>query len=318
MIAVSQTLPEAARNEALAPGAILRRTLNFLLAAGEARRRRITALYLNNYFTVVVLDGENVGVCMSSFHLPASELASMEQNLRALLASDPLLLRYIEAEGNAGGVPGSVRAAVANALSAPALGHGNDTFFTSSPTCPNGFFAEIDSAVVIGWGGLFNFLVRRTTALRIHVSELVYHSKKERIDAELDAYRAQYPYLELSISDGSDIEDRLSNADLLAITGSTLGNNTLESLLRMSRNCPRVVLQGQSAAIHPRYLFEAGVKLVATSLKPAAVAEAAATDPTGNALRPFFEKGLPWIYFEPRLQEGPAVLSARLSQEFEP
>lgn len=307
MIAVSPSIVETPRNHAFVPGAILRQTLEFLLADGQAQDRRIAALYLNNYFTVVRLDDQSIGVCMSSFCFSASELGAMKQSLRSRLASDPLLLRYAEAEADAGGVAGSIRAAVANALSAPALRRGSDTFFTSSTTRPNHFFAGIDSAVVIGWGGLFDFLVRRTTALRIHVSELQYYSKKERIDAKLDAYRAQYPYLDLTISDGSDVEERLSTADLVAITGSTLGNNTLESLLRMSRSCPRVVLQGQSAAIHPRYLFEAGVKLVATSNKPPAVAEAADTDPTGNALRPFFEGGLTRIYLEPRSQGGSAA-----------
>jgi hypothetical protein len=105
-----------------------------------------------------------------------------------------------------------------------------------------------------------------------------------------------------AISGGQSCGD--GTADLVAITGSTLGNNTLEPLLNRSRNCPRVVLQGQNAAIHPRFLFEAGVKLVATTLKPAAIAEAAARDATGNALRPFFEGGLPRIYLKPRTTEA--------------
>jgi hypothetical protein len=303
MLAISQSAAKTVPNEVLVPGVILRQTLEYLLADGDAQRRRIAALYLNNYFTVVRLDDGNIGTCMSSFHLPASDLAAMEQSLRSWLPSDPLLLGYIEAEADAGGVAGSIRAAVANALSARALGRGSDEFFTSSPVRPNHYFAGINSAVVIGWGGLFDFLVRRTTALQIHVSELLYQSKKSQIDAKMGVYRAQYSYLDLSISDGSDVEDRLSRADLVAITGSTLGNNTLEPLLNMSRNCPRVILQGQSAAIHPRCLFEAGVHLVATSMKPAAVAEAAASDPSGNALRPFFEGGLPRIYLEPRTPE---------------
>ena len=124
---------------------------------------------------------------------------------------------------------------------------------------------------------------KRTTALRIHVSGLRYQTQKEKIDAKLNIYRAQYPYLDISMSDGCDINNHLSQADFVAITGSTLGNNSLDQLLRMSRNCGHVILQGQSAIIHPRYLFEAGVSLVVTSIKPVAVAEAAA-DRTGRAL----------------------------------
>ena len=293
---VPDTMPKSAR--------ILDRTLDFLLSKELAGGRRIEEVYLNNYFTVMRLDDDSVGACMSSFHLSPAELEESVRHVRALLPNDPLLLRYIGESCERAGITVSLRAALANALSAPVLRAGGDKSFSVLKTRPNEFFSDIDSAVVIGWGGLFEFLLQRTTALRIHVSELEYKVKKEKIEAKLNRYRAQYPYLELSISDGSDIREHLSTADFLAITGSTLGNGTLDELLSLSRNCRRVILQGQSAGIHPRYLFDAGVHLVVTSIKPIAVAEAAAEDPTGRALLPFFEGGLPRIYLEPAAPLG--------------
>jgi hypothetical protein len=286
------------------PNLILNRTLDFLLSKESARGRRVAEVYLNNYFTVLRLDDDSVGACMSSFNLSAAVLEESERRVRALLPNDPLLLRYIGESCESTGIAGSLRAALANALSAPVLRAGGDESFTVLKKRPFQFFADIDYAVVIGWGGVFEFLLQHTTALRIHVSELEYKTKKEKIETKLNRYRAQYPYLELSISNGSDIREHLSTADFLAITGSTLGNSTLDELLRLSRKCRKVILQGQSAGIHPRYLFEAGVHLVVTSLKPIAVAEAASEDPTGRTLLPFFEGGLPRIYLEPVASAG--------------
>ena len=254
---------------ALEPDSILHRTLNFLLSKGTVRSRRITEIYLNNYFTVIRLDDDSVGACMSSFRLSAAMLESSQQHIRTLLPNDPLLMQYIRESRENAGITASLKAALANALSAPMLRVGGDEFFGVVKDRPNDFFADIDYAVVIGWGGIWEFLLKHTTALRIHASDLKYQAaNKERIEVELSRYRSQYPYLELSVSDGSDIRDHLAAADFLAITGSTLGNSTLDELLNLSQNCRRIILQGQSAGIHPRYLFNAGIHLVATSIKP--------------------------------------------------
>jgi hypothetical protein len=281
-------------------GSILDRTLQFLLSHEHVRRRQIVGVYLTNYFTVVRLDDDSVGACMSSFKMSLSELEQNERSIRDRLLSDPLLLGYIGDCCETVGIGTSIKAAVANALSAPMLRFGGDDYFSRLDTRPNSFFSDINYAVVIGWGGLLEFIIRRTTTMRIHVSELDYEVRQEKIDAELNKYQAQYPYLDISVSNGADVNTHLSCADFVAITGSTFGNNTLDELLRMSRNCGRIILQGQSAGIHPRYVFEAGVSLVATSIKPVAVAEAAEADRTGRALRPFLEGSLPRIYLQPR------------------
>jgi hypothetical protein len=289
------TLPHSAPH----PDSILNRTLDFLLSKESASCRTIKDIRLNNYFTVVRLDDDSVGACMSSYHLSPAMLDESERHMRALLQSDPLLIRYFGESCERAGIAASLKAALANALSAPVLRAGGDEFFSVLKGRCDHFFADINYAVVVGWGGLWEFLLRHTTALRIHVSELRYEANKEKIDAKFNLYRRQYPYLELSISDGSDIQEHLFAADFLAITGSVLGNGTLDELLGQSRNCRKVILQGQSAGIHPRYLFERGVHLVATSIKPVTVAEAAAADPTGRTLRPFLEGGLPRIFLEP-------------------
>jgi hypothetical protein len=58
-------------------------------------------------------------------------------------------------------------------------------------------------------------------------------------------------------------------------------------------------MQGQSCAVYPRYLFDLGISLILTSLKPPPVSRAARADRDGQALRPFLEGKLPWISIVP-------------------
>lgn len=222
-----------------------------------------------------------------------------------MLCQDPLLLRFTEAHAASDGVARSIRAATINALSSPFLRVGEDSFFTVQNNFPHHFFKEIKYAVVIGFGGFLDYLVRHTSVQKLHVSDLLYQSRRAEMDTKImnkkiARYHKERPDIELSVSDGSDTGEHLRKADFVTITGSTLTNNTLEQLLLSARNCKKIILQGQSASIHPKELFASGVHLVATTLKTRDVAKAAFWDPTGNALRPFLEGDLPWIYIWPK------------------
>jgi len=130
----------------------------------------------------------------------------------------------------------------------------------------------------------------------LHVVDLAYPKFQQEIDKALDDYRKRAPAKTITVSDGHDTAELMQQVDLVSITGSALCNGTLDSLLSWAKAVPRVIVQGQSAAIHPKILFERGVDLVATTLKPHQVVSAAKADTSGSALRPFFEGGLPWIY----------------------
>jgi hypothetical protein len=58
-----------------------------------------------------------------------------------------------------------------------------------------------------------------------------------------------------------------------------------------------VIVQGQSGAVFPEVLFEKGVSLLSTSMKPANLLELAQTDPP--QFKKLLEGGLPVIYIEP-------------------
>jgi hypothetical protein len=107
--------------------------------------------------------------------------------------------------------------------------------------------------------------------------------------------RRARPELDFSLSDGSDLGPRMRGADLVCISGSTLCNGSLERLLEAASNCRAIVLQGQSAGIHPAALFLRGVSLVSTTLKPADLVESF----DRNLLTGLLEGGLPPIYMTP-------------------
>jgi putative heavy-metal chelation protein len=278
---------------------ILDETLDFLFSQAGVANRHVSSLHLNNYFTVVELDDASVGASFSDFRLGDTELSEIECAVQSNVRKDPLALRIGRQVVANDGVARSIRVAVTSALSAPFLATGGDSHFTVRRDFPRQFFNRVDYAVVIGFGGFLNHLVTCTTATRIHVSDFRYPMLRAEMEAKLATLRERRPDAHLSVSDGSDSLKHLRMADLVSISGSTLCNETLESLLAAAQSCKKIILQGQSASIHPKALFDKGIHLVATTLKPFELVRAAATDRTGRALQPFLEDGLPGIYLWP-------------------
>jgi hypothetical protein len=69
----------------------------------------------------------------------------------------------------------------------------------------------------------------------------------------------------------------------------------LERVLEAASNGPAIVLQGQSASVHPAELFLRGVSVVNTTLKPSNLVDLF----DANLLTGFLEGGLPTIYMTP-------------------
>jgi hypothetical protein len=165
----------------------------------------------------------------------------------------------------------------------------------------------VRSALVIGFGGSMERLAGDPLVRALHIADLFYPSRRQEMDAALEGYRRQDPSKVITFSDGHDTARRLGEVDLVTVTGSALCNGTLDGLLDQARGGPRVIVQGQSAGIHPVALFRRGVSLVMTTLKPRELARRARADPSGSHLKPLLEGGLPWLYLLPRLDGRPAL-----------
>jgi hypothetical protein len=281
---------------------ILLDTLQVLRGHGRLGGQAIEALHLTPYFTVAQLSDGSVGAAMSYYGRPDD----LRSQVARPSADDPLLLRWLF-PGCALPAPGSrielvrlsVATAILGALSAPWIRGGGNGTFTATDALPFEPFAGVRLAVVVGFGGYMPQLAAAPTVERLDVCDLGYPSRRAHMDQVLDGYRSAYPSKRFSISDGSDLASRVRETDVLAVTGSALCNGTLDRILDITPGSVRVIVQGQSASLHPSAFFKRGVWFVATTIKPPELVRAAAADPTGQSLRPYLEGGLPRRYLLP-------------------
>jgi hypothetical protein len=194
----------------------------------------------------------------------------------------------------------SVMATIASALSAPSIRVGGDEWFEVSKRCPKNWTQDAETALVVGFGGLLKpLIIEENNVKNVHVIDL-YYERDNDFKSELAAWASQRPAKCVSGSTCLQSAADLQNFDLISITGSTLCNGTLEYFLTNTRKDAIVVLQGQSASLHPKILFEAGVTWVATTLKPASLGRMACTGHDGEEMRAMLQGELPWIYLLPR------------------
>jgi hypothetical protein len=274
------------------PG-ILEATLG-RLPGSHLSARRIVRVRLTNYFNVVELDDGSVGAAMSYAQRTRAELEEERHNLERALASDPLLLAATSRVGDLLAL--SLRVSIVSALSAPAIRAGGDGSFTASSSAPMALFEGVSSAIVIGFGGYMDALARRKSIRELHVADRQYSKRRAEMDAAVMRYQHERPELRMRLSDGADTLERMATAELACISGSTLCNGTLEDLLAGATRCRTVIVQGQSASIHPGELLNRGVSLVSTTLKPRNLPDLADRDQLKTAM----EGGLPTIYLARR------------------
>lgn len=258
--------------------------------------RRIRRLVLGSYFTGVELDDGSVGAAMSYYRLRAGQLAAVSAELQVQLRSDPLLSRTLAGWRRSDALDRSLRVAIASALAAPVIRAGGDETFVASPTCPFDPFEGRRRAVVVGFGGYLRTLAAHRDVRAVHVLELTLEQRRRAIFAEIEALSARHPGVAITVSDGSDARDRLLCADVICITGSALCNGTMDGLLALAPRSARIVVQGQSASVHPAALFERGVDLAATTLKPRSLIDLLCA---GRG-RELLEGRIPWTYMLPR------------------
>ena len=287
------TLRDAARGgtEARAADGILDAAIAAIPETVRAERR-VTRLRLSPYFNMVALDDGSVGAAANYAGMKQPALDAHRAELEAALARDPLLLATSAVPGNRLLI--SLRTAIASALVAPVIRQGGDHRFTVRSSVPEGLFDGARTAVVIGFGGYMATLAASRGIIRLHVADLLYAQRRAEMDGARQRFLAARSELEMTMSDGSDIWRRMACADLVCITGSALCNGSMEGLLRAASACRRVIVQGQSAAVHPAALFRRGVATVSTTVKPTNLIDLSEPD-----ARRALEGGLATVYLTP-------------------
>ena len=156
-------------------------------------------------------------------------------------------------------------------------------------------------AVVVGFGDVVSHLVHKTSVPRIHITDSLFRRNMDRMEAQLFRLRSVRKNLTITVSDVSDCPKYLREADLAAISSSTLVNHAVDNLLPLARNCKKIVVLGESAAIHPRFLFESGVHLIVTTLKRSELMSVVRSDRNDDSLWRFFvQQGLPNLCLWPK------------------
>lgn len=286
---------------------ILAETMEMLIARNRGDSSRITAIRLTPFFTVIQVDGSYLGAVMSYYRLSHAVQADVESELESIAGRDPLLSDWLLGE-KAPDLPlGShtdqlalletaVLAALTSALSVPWLVLGGDSTFSVRPAGTVDPFAQVGRALVVGFGGYASVLAQATHVRRLDICDLSYQLRREQMDRFAREHERRQPGKIITVSDGEDLTEFMARADAIAITGSALANGTMDGLLaRVPAGTP-VIVQGQSAAIHPLALFRRGVQLVQTTLKPSELLVLASADWTGTPMKVLLDGGpLPWI-----------------------
>lgn len=267
------------------------KTIHRILWDLESRKNlntlKVEELYLRSYFSVVGLSDGSVGSA-GNFDIQFNyenkipyNPPQLEKRLLAKTNDDPLLLNSLWDSKD--GVGRSLLVAIASALSQDLLtssylekrnmglrrGRSFEKIsgwegFVSS------LLQEEDTITVIGYGGVLFSLLKSKKPERIYVSDLNfnYESFLDKKTRDLKAKLKKGNFRgDLKLSDGSDNQDLIADSDVLFITGSALCNDTMTDLLLNSQGCRNVVVQGPSASVFPKALFDSNVDYVLTNLK---------------------------------------------------
>lgn len=294
----TDTQPEERKMLGLRPrtSIILDETMRRLRERMPVSEMKIESVFLSNYFNVIRLENGSTGACANYFRFKSEKSVEYARiRLMKKVSQDPLLTEYFDTDGEPDLLNLSLKCCLVNALSRDLLL--NPEGFQVTKKFDPAFFPPGESAVVIGFGGYMDYLIHNTDIKRIHISDLWIHHRTKSVQRRLKYYEEKMPEKAITFSDGSDNVRRIADADLVSITSSALCSGTLDQLLESGGKNKTFIVQGQSGSILPEVLFEKGVSLVSTTIKPSNLPELATADPV--EFRSLLEGKLPVIYLKP-------------------
>ncbi|GGG12639.1 hypothetical protein GCM10011344_11700 [Dokdonia pacifica] len=288
---------------------LIDKTIQYLNCLRDDNDISIKHIVLGSYFTVVELSDNNVGAVMSYYNANHLINGGLMHIINDVIANDPQLLTSKDGFSHSifndwkndhqfSLACACILCALTSALSQPYLSTNKTNEFIIHKEFPyHSKIFDSKSALVIGFGGYLPFLIKETSINNIYVCDLSYKTRYEEMNSMLRDWLIDQPEKKITFFDS--FEDHADKEyDLLSITGSSLCNGTLSQILNAHKNSFNIV-QGQSAGIFPKFLFEAGVDMVSTTIKPRAIVKDAQKDLSGKFLTQYFEGGLPFIYLLP-------------------
>ncbi len=280
--------------------------LRHLDETGLTVGRRIVDIVLTQGYCGVVIDTGAAGWALN-YAPPADDLARHETYWLSRTVHDPLLRRALF-DTPAPPEIACLRTALLAALSEPVLAAPEHYGLRSLPDLPDHCLDGARDAAVVGFGGLMWRLLGRASLRSLSILDLGLPLRRTEMDNVAAAMRLARPDVTVHLSDGHGWRAIFERCDTLSVTGSTMCNDTLDAMLATAGAGQTVIVQGQSAALHPRALFERGVAAVLTTRKPPQLVALARSDRSGAALQPWFEGGNARVCL---LRAEPVVIDAR-------
>ena len=231
---------------------------------------RVVDLCLETLHAGVVCSDGEAGLALNydqegEEQLPSALLLKMARRLLERVEGEPLLEQTLFQAEEAPTLR-AVTMAILNALSAPlcqperAAELGFAVLAGRLPLAS--FWGTGTSLAVVGCGGFLEEAVRLPWLRQVSCLDLnfVTPQRSERYRAYLQqVVDPQRESKEIVLDDGSGAERILAETDLLCVSGSTLCNDTLDSLLQAAGPCRAVVLEGHSAGLWPGLVQPYGV-----------------------------------------------------------
>ncbi|HUY00478.1 MAG TPA: DUF364 domain-containing protein [Candidatus Deferrimicrobium sp.] len=226
-------------------GKLIEDLITRILEEIDLNTLRIKALSKGFRFTCTMLDDESCGLCFSVFN--QEPLDSVECIKTASSVMDLDIGKVLQFAGNEEiNIEKVLGISVLNAVSQHIIKNKMDQYnllFDGDPI-EHIQFNSPDKVVMVGYiGGIFQKLQRQIQNITI-------------IDDRLKNIQSPtFNTLESS-------QSCLNQADVVLITGSTIVNNTLETVLSWIMNAREIILVGPSAGIIPDSLFDRNVTMV--------------------------------------------------------
>ncbi len=271
----------------------------FSLIKSKIEFKKIKNVYLSNHFNIIQLENGAIGASMNYYRFKSELEKQKRYNLLIKkIKEDPSLESYLFKESASNLLKLNLKVCLLSALSTDLIFNCNEFNITTTP--PPTIFLNINYATIIGLGGYVDTIIRYTKIKNIHISDLDYKNNKKRMDKVISNYKGRFPNKNISISDGKDNKRRIESSDLVSITSSAFCNGTMEKLLGYSKHCKKIIIQGASATIYPKILFEKGVSLISMTLKPLNLLQIAIKNP--EMFKFLLENGLPVIHISQKLE----------------
>jgi len=122
------------------------------------------------------------------------------------------------------------------------------------------YIRETDTVAMVGFHVMLTSQIANI-AKKVNVTELMDLKDLEVTDFAPEEYNVQ-------IFPAYKNEEVLENADVVIITGETIVNETIEDLLKFSRNARARIVYGPTCSFYPKVLFKEGVDVLSTVVIP--------------------------------------------------